>query len=237
MFFIEMLASSLMPLSVLILVISIISLLIKFITDTGLSYKSHFVAMGTSVGIFAFSILALVAINVASDGMETDHETNVEFVTTENSSKNQIPSTNEVQEKDESFENQTLITESYAIKITDHEIIPPGEENNYNDEPIIIFLFETTVSEDSTNDSITPSSAWLSSFEVIQDNNDDFINDLELTILYDKDDSSDKKIKPGGTISGSMSYKLTDNETPVTIIALENIVNGKEIGRHDYQVE
>jgi hypothetical protein len=43
-------------------------------------------------------------------------------------------------------------------------------------------------------------------------------------------------IKPGGTVSSSVSYELTDLETPVEII-VENIATGEVYGSYTYDIK
>lgn len=152
--------------------------------------------------------------------------------------------TTEVKKDDEeltesSFDGTKLVTENYSIEITDHKILQPGEGNNYDEMPILAFWFDVIVDEDTTDEEIDPSMAWIMIFEATQDNDPNAINELNMGILPDEDhlDSQSQIIKPGGTVSSSVSYELTDEKTPVELIAIDNILTGEEIGSHEYTIE
>lgn len=138
-----------------------------------------------------------------------------------------------------SFDGNKLVTEDYSIEITDHKILQPGEGNNFDEMPILAFWYDVTVNEDTTDEEIDPGLAWIMIFEAIQDNDPNAINELNVGILPDEDhlDSQSQIIKPGGTVSSSVSYELTDEKTPVELIAIDNTLTGEEIGSHEYTLE
>ncbi|MGY0692664.1 DUF5067 domain-containing protein [Virgibacillus sp. FSP13] len=240
----EGVVSFLMPLSILFLVISIISLLIKFLFQAGLSYKTHFISMGVSAGLVVYCIISALALGVAgNDDVSADSNINAQFVNKENKSDTQKQDAEEKRDqspgKEFYFDGTNLVTQYFSIEITDYKVIQPGEDNNYSEEPVIEFSFETTVDKDVTDARITPDTAWFSAFKVVQDNDPNVVNDLDLVILIDEDDSDsgNQEIKPGGTVSSSMAYELTDEETPVTLTATENIFPNDVIGNYDYTIK
>jgi hypothetical protein len=137
------------------------------------------------------------------------------------------------------FSGQSLVTDDFTIEITDHAVLQPGEGNNHSDEPILGFWFDVTVDEEATEAEINPNTAWIMSFEAVQDNDPNAVNELDVGVLPDEEhlDSQMQTIKPGGTVSSSISYELTDDETPVTLTAIENIVTGEALGSHDFPIE
>lgn len=231
-------------LSFAIIIICLISLIIKAILKNGASYKTHFISMGISAALLVCSVI-FAALDVSgNDDISVDNEvTTQQFANKENESENQKQDTeaDRVQSSDEEFyfDGTDLVTNNYSIKITGYKVIQSGEDSNYSENQVIKFSYETTVDEDVTNLRITPDIAWFSTFKVVQDNDPDVVNDLDLIILVDDDGSisQNPEIKPGGTASNSMAYELTDEETPVTLIAVEDRVFNDEIGSHDYSIK
>lgn len=120
------------------------------------------------------------------------------------------------------FDGTMLKGNSYSIKIISHKIIPPGENNEYSDKPIIVFWYDTMVAPDYHNSSpIDPSTAWVLNFQAVQDNNPNFVNKLKLALFTDYAflDTENAEIKPGGTVRNAIAYGLTDTTTPITLIA------------------
>lgn len=150
-------------------------------------------------------------------------------------------SSTEVVEPDENyyFDGKTLVTDDFTIYITDVRFFEPGEGNNvYGDSPTIAFWFDITAHDDIGNREVTPNGAWISTFETIQDNNPNAINKLRVGSLPDHAhlESQMQVIKPGGTISSSMSYLLDDLQTPVELIAVANMFTGEEYGSQLYKL-
>lgn len=136
----------------------------------------------------------------------------------------------------ESFSDNVLVADDYTITITDYKIIQPGDTGNeYGEKPVIAFWYDTTNTSDS--DDIDASSAWISSFEAVQDNDPNRINELEIASLPDEQflDSQMEKIKSGGTVSNAEAYELDDLETPVTLIATD--ILGAEYGRQNFEIK
>lgn len=143
-------------------------------------------------------------------------------------------------EDDSYFDGKKLVTDDFTIEITDYKVLQPGEGDNDYDEPIIAFWYDTTANEDIDEDTdVDPSTAWILTFTAIQDNDPDAVNELDVGIIPDDDhlDSQDKTIKPGGTVSSSVSYELTDDETPVTLIAMGGTFSDDELGSEEYSIK
>ena len=138
------------------------------------------------------------------------------------------------------FDGIDLVAEDFTITVTDYKVLQPGETgNDYGSEPVLAFWFDITVYDHVTNKEYNPNTAWLFSFEAIQDNNPNAINTIRIGSLPDSAhrESQRQTIKPGGTVSSSISYKLSDLETPVTLIAYDSRILGEELGQFDYPVK
>lgn len=137
------------------------------------------------------------------------------------------------------FDGTILKGNTYSVKITDHKVIPVGEPGNeYGENPVIAFWFDTLVSPDYDNSTpIDPNTAWIMNFTAVQDNDPNMVNELNVGMLPDEQflDSQMAQIKPGGTVSSAMAYELTDAETPVTLTAGSML--GDEFGSVDFEIK
>ncbi|WP_313627545.1 DUF5067 domain-containing protein [Enterococcus italicus] len=131
------------------------------------------------------------------------------------------------------FDGTTLKGNSYAIKITKHAMIQPGETGNeYGEKSVIAIWYDTLVNPEYDNSTpINPMNAWILNFKAIQDNDPNAVNELNVASLPDEQflDSQTQDIKPGGTVSNAVAYELDDTTTPVTLVA-EDIL-GTEYGK------
>lgn len=143
----------------------------------------------------------------------------------------------ETTESVNSFDGTTISTKDVTIEITDYKVLQPGEGNNFGDVPLLAFWYDTTVHEDVTDTEYDPS-IWIFITKAIQDNDPNVVNELQVGILPDEAhlDSQMQTIKPGGTLSSSISYELTDLETPVELI-VENMITGEVYGTHTYDIK
>lgn len=149
-------------------------------------------------------------------------------------------STNETAQEEYYFDGTDLVTEDYKITITDHKVIQPGDiGNEYGDNPVIAFWYETTIMEGVEDSEYNPSLTWLMNFEAVQDNDPNLINTLNVGSLPDDAylDSQLMTIKPGGTVANAVAYELTDLETPVTLTAVENLFTDEKLGSYDYPIK
>lgn len=135
-----------------------------------------------------------------------------------------------------SFEGNIITTKDFTLEILEYKIIPVGEEGNtYGDSPVIAFWYNTT---NTSGKNIDPSTAWISTMTAIQDNDPNMVNKLDVAPLPDSDflDSQIATIKAGGTVENAVAYVLTDQETPVELIA-QNGLLGDELGRKAFEVK
>lgn len=136
------------------------------------------------------------------------------------------------------FADNMLKGNSYSVRITDYKIIKPGEQGNeYSDKPIIVFFYDTLVAPNYDNSApISPMIAWTFNFKAVQDNDPNKVNTLEYATYSDDELSKNNsaEIRPGGTVKSAEAYKLSDDSTPVKLIA-ETI--GKTLGEQTYQVK
>lgn len=83
-------------------------------------------------------------------------------------------------------------------------------------------------------------SAWLAAFPQgpIQDNDKNKVNKLQVALHPDKTLVNDQmsKIKKDGTVSGAITYKLTDLTTSVKLTAYKGI-GGIELGSQEFAVK
>lgn len=195
--------------------------------------------------LILFGATALILAGCADDGAETE-ETAVEEPATEEVAEEEVStesteeSTEEVEEAEEavnSFDGKTIKTKDVTIEITDYKVLQPGEGNNFGDTPLLAFWYDTTVHEDVTENEYDPF-VWITITKAVQDNDPNAVNELNVGILPDEAhlDSQMQTIKPGGTLSSSVSYELDDLETPVELI-VENIVTGEVYGSHTYEIK
>ncbi|WP_202619115.1 DUF5067 domain-containing protein [Ornithinimicrobium cavernae] len=134
---------------------------------------------------------------------------------------------------DSTFEDGVLTTPELKIVITDHKVIPVGEEGNeYGDKPVIAFWYETT---NLTDEDVSPMD-FIFYFEAYQDNNPNAENTLEVASLPDDRflDTQMEKIKNGGTVENAMAYELDDETTPVDLVASDFMT---EFGTTTYNLE
>lgn len=137
------------------------------------------------------------------------------------------------------FDGEMLKGNTYSIRITEYKIIPVGEKGNeYGETPVIAFWYDTLVNPDYDNQNpINPTSAWISNFEAVQDNDPNMVNELQIASLPDDAflDSQTAKIKPGGTLQNAVAYELTDLETPVQLTAKS--IMGDEFGSKEFNIK
>lgn len=191
------------------------------------------------LGILLLSTFVLGACNSTKESSSSsESKSNSSDVTkksshTKESSKTDTNSSNFVKSaSDATFDGTILKGNSYTVKITSHKIIQPGEKGNeYSEKPVIAFWYDTMVAPDYDNsEPIKPSFAWIMNFKAIQDNDPNKVNELKMGSLPDEQflKSQTAEIKPGGTVSNAVAYELSDETTPVTLIA-ESF--GKEFGK------
>ena len=189
--------------------------------------------------LLLFGITALILAGCAGEESSTE-ETAVEEPETEEVAEVETEETEveevESEESVNSFDGTTISTKDVTIEITDYKVLQPGEGNNFGDVPLLAFWYDTTVHEDVTDTEYDPS-IWIMIMNAVQDNDPNAVNDLDVGILPDEAhlDSQMQTIKPGGTVSSSVSYELDDLETPVEL-TLENIATGETYGSHTYEI-
>ncbi|MCJ1655212.1 DUF5067 domain-containing protein [Staphylococcus sp. NRL 16/872] len=131
-----------------------------------------------------------------------------------------VDSSSDNEKKSESkFENDTLTSKDFDIKIEKTEIV---EASKYaeDDNPNLAIVYSVTNKNDKKE--LTANSAFFSSFDAYQDSKnvkrslksgDGY--DSELDRKYGENDTDE--INKGGTVKAVKFYKLKDTKTPVTI--------------------
>lgn len=137
------------------------------------------------------------------------------------------------------FDGKILKGNSYSIVITDVKVLTPGETGNtQGDKPVMAFFYDTVLAENYDNSvEISPYMAWTLNFKAIQDNDPNLVNQLKEAFSLDENliDKQFVTIKAGGRVSSAIAYELTDQETPVTLVAGDLI--GRNFGKHDFEVK
>ncbi|MDD7352112.1 MAG: stalk domain-containing protein [Peptoniphilaceae bacterium] len=134
------------------------------------------------------------------------------------------------------FDGRIAEIEDIKIEITNFKVIQPGQTGNeYGDKPVIAFWYKTT---NKTDKEINSTTAWLAIFTAIQDNNNNMINELQVSSLPDDRflNTQLNAIKKNGTIENAVAYELSDITTPVTLKATQGIF-GKKIGTYNYNIK
>ena len=134
----------------------------------------------------------------------------------------------------ESFADGILEAEDMTIRITDVRKIAVGEPGNeYGDTPVLGFWYDITNKSDKE---ITPMN-WIGTFRAVQDNDPNMVNELQVTSHPDSSllDTQMAQIKQGGTVSNAVAYELSDETTPVELIASTDF-GFSEIGRQTFPI-
>lgn len=188
---------------------------------------------------FAVSITAAMLLTACGSAPSESIDTTSEPASSTSESTGSEPAEESVSTDESqgstSFANNVYTSDDFTITITDYKIIRPGETGNeYGESPVIAFWYDTTNTGDSED--LTPTTAWMLTFEAVQDNDPNAVNALNVGMLPDQQyiDSQLQNIKPGGTVSNAVSYELDDTTTPVTLTA-EDIL-GNVYGSQEFQI-
>lgn len=184
--------------------------------------------------VLAVSIMLIVMFAGCSNEIKDVAELDKEPKETETEVKKEV--VEEVKKEKYYFDGEVAEIQDLKIKIIETKVIQPGEEGNeYSDKPVFAIWYEATNKSDKEVDAGT---AWIVIFDMIQDNNDNFVNKLEVASLPDKKylDMTFNNIKKDGTVEYAIAYELDDETTPVTLIATRGI-GGEEIGRYDFDLD
>ncbi|OFI46648.1 hypothetical protein BG262_02265 [Floricoccus penangensis] len=138
------------------------------------------------------------------------------------------------------FDGTYLKGNSYSIKITDYKVIKAGEKGNESGEkPVLAFWYDTYVNPNYDNSApISAYIAWSLNFNAVQDNNPNIVNELKTNGKNPDKTLSEtemSEIKAGGKVSNAVSYELTDDKTPVTLIA--GSLTGSQYGKKDFPIQ
>lgn len=134
-----------------------------------------------------------------------------------------------------SFKDGIYTSPQLTINITGTKVIPAGETGNeLGEKPVIAFYYDIT---NNSDEEVTPSD-WVLYFKAIQDNDPNKINELNVAPHPDNELMNDQLsiIKKGGTLKGAVAYELTDETTPVQLVATAKF-GSEEIGRESYEIK
>jgi len=168
-----------------------------------------------------YFMLLLVVLLVLSAGMLAGCDEPAETADT-------APITTDTPEQDaqndgSTFENNVLTTPRFVIDITEYRVIQPGDEGNeFGDDPVIAFWFSVT---NLTDEELNAGTAWIMTMDAFQDNDPNMENPLEVGLLPDQAflETQMANIREGGTVEHAVAYILTDEVTPVELVASEDL--------------
>ena len=135
------------------------------------------------------------------------------------------------------FTDGVLQSRDVRIEIVDWEVIQPGGYGNeFGDVPVIAFTYDATNVSGLVE--IDASMAWFAFFYAYQDNNPNYVNELEVapTQYDDYLDTQMATIKKGGTVRSAIMYELDDLTTPVLLEAYRGI-GGEFLGEQMFDIE
>ena len=89
-----------------------------------------------------------------------------------------------------------------------------------------------------SGEKMDPSTAFMFSIDAFQDNDPNIENELSVSSHPDDRllDNQLKNIKKGGTVKNAIAYELSDETTPVELVASDGLFGG-EIGRVTYELK
>ncbi|GAA1473044.1 DUF5067 domain-containing protein [Corynebacterium felinum] len=130
------------------------------------------------------------------------------------------------------FAEGTLHMGDFSITIVDSRTLAPGEPGNeLGTTPVHAFWYDVT----NHSDKIVTTSEFFSYFKAVQDNDPNLLNSL--IAVFSPDPALEalelEEIKNGGTVRGAIAYELSDDITPVTLIARDPLA-GTEYGRQEF---
>ena len=134
------------------------------------------------------------------------------------------------------FKNNVANLTDIKITITKTKVIQPGKKGNeYGDKPIFAIWYKT---KNKTGKDIDPISAWIAVFKAYQDNNKNYVNELDMSGAPDERyyNTQLKRIKKGGTVTNAISYQLSDKKTPVKLVATKGY-DEKKLGSKTYKIK
>ncbi len=199
-------------------------------------FMEEFMKKIVGLGLILISSITLGACgnDDSNSGTSKEATTNTSTIVTLESNSSTAESSSS--EQTATFKDGVASLVDIDIKITKHAVIQPGQPGNeYGDQPVIAFWYDTT---NKTGKDIDPTTAWMAVFSAIQDNDPNMENKLQVASLPDEQylNTQTNKIKQGGTVSNAVAYTLTDTTTPVTLVATQGIA-GDEIGKQDYAIQ
>lgn len=168
-----------------------------------------------TAGLLALSVMSLMACSNKKDEVTIDSNQKVEETTTKESNgkeKSTIKVENKgiIDEKSMKIDYDEVQIDDQEFQITSVEVLQPKEGvNQYSKKPILVVNYKyTNRSNDEESDKL------VEQLTATQDK-----QDLEIAVRDSKEDetSSDKKIKSGETVNGSIAYELANEKDKVEL--------------------
>jgi hypothetical protein len=183
-----------------------------------------------AAGLLLFAIIGVAVSGTSSD----DSQPTVSNNTTQAAQSEEPAAEKPASEEGPTFENGVLTTPDLKIQITRYKVIKAGQKGNeYGEKPVIAFWYETT---NLSGAKVDPTD-FIFHFTAYQDNNPNAENELEVGALPDDRflDSQMENIKKGGTVESAAAYELDDLDTPVELVATEDLL-GEVVGKSTYKL-
>lgn len=165
--------------------------------------------------LLALSVMSLMACSNKKDEVTIDSNQKVEETTTKESNgkeKSTIKVENKgiIDEKSMKIDYDEVQIDDQEFQITSVEVLQPKEGvNQYSEKPILVVNYKYTNHSDEDE-----SDKLVEQLTATQDK-----QDLEIAVRDSKEDeaSSDKKIKSGETVNGSIAYELVNEKDTIEL--------------------
>lgn len=201
-------------------------------------------------GFAAMLLLGACGSEESSDQAEAETEEATEEETEESTEEKTTEESLEEEETVETDENSSEAKEmedgEYEIqmakvKITNTEILPPGEYTETDQNRIAIYYEVTSkvTPEEAGEVEVSPMSVWMASMSATQETADT-IKTLEIGSSFEDkfqeyNDSQMDVIKKGKTVKGVAVYMLENRDNPVILKATQGL-GGQDLGEYEIDV-
>lgn len=184
----------------------------------------------------------------STEEVEAAEESTEDTETAEESTEEEKTEETETVERDENsseakeMENGEFEIQMAKVKITDTEILPPGEISDTGKDRLVVHYDITSkvTPEEAGETTVSPVMVWTATAEATQET-PDTIKSLDVGIVpmddkYNKYlDTQSSAIKKGKTVSGITVYELENRDNPVILKATQGL-GGKDLGEYEIDV-
>lgn len=128
------------------------------------------------------------------------------------------------------------------VKITDTEILPPGEYSDTGKDRLLVHYEVTSkvTPEEAGETTVSPSMVWIATVESTQETPDTIKSlDVGMNPMGDEYkkylDTQSSAIKKGKTVEGIIVYELENRDNPVTLKVTQGM-GGQDLGEYEVDV-